>query len=279
LTSYETIVSLIAATRTLKGLRVKAELDLSKYPIGVAVTPDEVARLQLERATFHGEWNYTLRPRTAEQLAAAAQKVAARTVVTHAERRARWKGDRQPATPERTQRTGFLRAARHQLQWASSTPALKSSARSGRPREPLTNSRAAPSCPFLHTRYALRRRNGPYRLAAYPRSSSCWPGTLPPGPLHIKAPFQPSLTLLSPRNSLTGGVQSSRRAIHSRRTRRPRSGSGRPEWTGARACHPAGFRTEWAPAPVAPAFAGDGCAQAPRLSSTPRWPLPRTSPW
>jgi hypothetical protein len=91
LTSYETIVSLIAATRTLKGLRVKAELDLSKYPIGVAVTPDEVARLQLERATFHGEWNYTLRPRTAEQLAAAAQKVAARTVVTHAERRARWK--------------------------------------------------------------------------------------------------------------------------------------------------------------------------------------------
>ncbi len=63
LTSLATIVSLIAATTTSAGLRVRAEIDKGKYPKGVKVSDEEMARLRIERHAFHGDWNYTLRPR------------------------------------------------------------------------------------------------------------------------------------------------------------------------------------------------------------------------
>ena len=93
LVSYETVVSLIAATTTTKGLKVAAELDANKYPLGVSVTKAVLASLQLERQSFHGEWNYTLRPRTAAQIAAANTAAAAPerpAPITHNERRMQW---------------------------------------------------------------------------------------------------------------------------------------------------------------------------------------------
>ena len=63
LISHEAIVSLIAATKTATGLRVRCELDTGHYPKGVRVTDKELAGVNLQRDDFHGEWNYTISPR------------------------------------------------------------------------------------------------------------------------------------------------------------------------------------------------------------------------
>jgi hypothetical protein len=63
LISHETIVSLIANTRTSTGLNVRARLDKGSYPLGVEVTTAEIEGLALDRHDFHGDWNYTVRPR------------------------------------------------------------------------------------------------------------------------------------------------------------------------------------------------------------------------
>jgi len=62
LVSLAVIVSLIGATTTTAGLRVRSELDRSRYPMGVAPTEDQMARLMLRPHAFHGDWNYTIRP-------------------------------------------------------------------------------------------------------------------------------------------------------------------------------------------------------------------------
>ncbi len=62
--SHQVIVNLIAATTTRTGLRVRAELDPGKYPQGIKVSRKAVNEIRLERDTFHGEWNYTILPRT-----------------------------------------------------------------------------------------------------------------------------------------------------------------------------------------------------------------------
>ena len=62
LISHEVIVELIGATTTQAGLRVRAELDRGRYPLGVKVGDKELATVPLARHEFHGEWNYTIRP-------------------------------------------------------------------------------------------------------------------------------------------------------------------------------------------------------------------------
>jgi transposase len=62
LVSYQTIVELIAATTTKKGLKVQAELDTNDYPAGVKITDEQMSCLNILRHDFHGEWNYTIRP-------------------------------------------------------------------------------------------------------------------------------------------------------------------------------------------------------------------------
>ena len=62
LRDYETIVNLIAATTTAKGLKVICRLDRRKYPIGREVTNAQMKGINLERNKFHGEWNYKIRP-------------------------------------------------------------------------------------------------------------------------------------------------------------------------------------------------------------------------
>jgi hypothetical protein len=64
LVSHEVIVQLIAATTNRKGLAVHAEIDRTSYPPGTKVSNEEMSQLRLEPAAFHGEWNYTIRPRT-----------------------------------------------------------------------------------------------------------------------------------------------------------------------------------------------------------------------
>ena len=62
--SHEVIVNLIASTTTGTGLNIEAELDANAYPKGIQVTDEELNRVQIQRAEFHGEWNYTILPLT-----------------------------------------------------------------------------------------------------------------------------------------------------------------------------------------------------------------------
>lgn len=64
LTSLAAMVSLIAATRTTTGLRVRSEIDRRRYPQGVVVTDEQLGQIRLRPHAFHGEWNYTIRPHT-----------------------------------------------------------------------------------------------------------------------------------------------------------------------------------------------------------------------
>ena len=61
--SHEVVVKLIGATMTKKGLKVRAKLDQRKYPLKVKVTDEEMKSLNIEPHRFHGEWNYTIKPR------------------------------------------------------------------------------------------------------------------------------------------------------------------------------------------------------------------------
>ena len=63
LRTFETVVELIGYTATEAGLRVKARLDKRAYPTGRQVTKAEMRTLALHPHTFHGDWNYELRPR------------------------------------------------------------------------------------------------------------------------------------------------------------------------------------------------------------------------
>jgi hypothetical protein len=63
LRDYETIVRLIASTTTAKGLNVTCRLDRRRYPVGRKVSNKEIATINLTPHTFHGEWNYVIRPR------------------------------------------------------------------------------------------------------------------------------------------------------------------------------------------------------------------------
>jgi hypothetical protein len=62
LVDYQTIISLIAATKTEKGLQVRSDLDDNVYEKGRKVSDAELAAINITPHTFHGEWNYTIGP-------------------------------------------------------------------------------------------------------------------------------------------------------------------------------------------------------------------------
>ena len=64
LISHQVIIQLIAATTTKAGLKVRAEIDPNPYPAGIIVKDAELAAVNLSRHRFHGEWNYTIAPKT-----------------------------------------------------------------------------------------------------------------------------------------------------------------------------------------------------------------------
>ncbi len=62
LLSLETIIELISHTTTEEGLTVTAVKDATLYPTGIKVSDEAMAKLNITRDPFHGEWNYTIRP-------------------------------------------------------------------------------------------------------------------------------------------------------------------------------------------------------------------------
>ena len=64
LTSLAVIVNSIAATRTQAGLRVRCEIDRERYPKGKKITDEQLASVAIKRGSFHGEWNYTISPKS-----------------------------------------------------------------------------------------------------------------------------------------------------------------------------------------------------------------------
>jgi Rhodopirellula transposase DDE domain len=63
LVDHEIVVNLIGSTTTETGLEIRAELDGSTYAIGREVTKQQMDSLSIQREKFHGDWNYTIRPR------------------------------------------------------------------------------------------------------------------------------------------------------------------------------------------------------------------------
>jgi len=63
LLSHQVIVQLIAATTTKTGLEVRCELDPNSYPAGIKISDDELNAMNIVRHDFHGDWNYTIRPK------------------------------------------------------------------------------------------------------------------------------------------------------------------------------------------------------------------------
>ena len=64
LTSLQTIIELLSHTKTKEGLTVTAVIDQNCYPTGVKVSDEEMKQLRIIRNEFHGDWNYTIMPRT-----------------------------------------------------------------------------------------------------------------------------------------------------------------------------------------------------------------------
>ena len=67
LVSLAAVVHLIGGTTTAKGLRVRSEIDKRSYPKGVVVTDEQMEHVKLSPHTFHGEWNYTIKPAKARR--------------------------------------------------------------------------------------------------------------------------------------------------------------------------------------------------------------------
>jgi transposase len=63
LVSRQAIVSLIGTTTTRTGLIVRAALDTERYETGIKVSDEELAAVHLTPHDFHGDWNYSIKPR------------------------------------------------------------------------------------------------------------------------------------------------------------------------------------------------------------------------
>ncbi len=57
-----TVVNLISSTTTRKGLKIRASLDENVYEKGIKISDEELAKVNLYRYRFHGEWNYKINP-------------------------------------------------------------------------------------------------------------------------------------------------------------------------------------------------------------------------
>jgi transposase len=57
-----TIINLISNTTTKSGLKIKAKFDNNIYKKGIVVSDEELARVNVEKNSFHGEWNYKIIP-------------------------------------------------------------------------------------------------------------------------------------------------------------------------------------------------------------------------
>jgi hypothetical protein len=67
LVDLECVVNLIGSTTTETGLEIRAELDKKAYPLGRVVAQQEMDSISIVADEFHGEWNYTIRPRAGKR--------------------------------------------------------------------------------------------------------------------------------------------------------------------------------------------------------------------
>jgi Rhodopirellula transposase DDE domain len=65
LISLQVVINLIRNTTTTQGLEVEARLDQNLYKTGIKVTDTEFNTIEIERNSFHGEWNYIIKPKPA----------------------------------------------------------------------------------------------------------------------------------------------------------------------------------------------------------------------
>lgn len=68
LVSYETVIKLISATTTSKGLTVAARLDEREYEAGIKFSDDDIAQLEIQPHPLYPKWNYSVLPRDAPTL-------------------------------------------------------------------------------------------------------------------------------------------------------------------------------------------------------------------
>jgi hypothetical protein len=67
LLSHQVIIQLIGATTTDTGLTVTCDIDAGCYPRGIKVSDAEMDAINIEHHTFHGDWNYTIKPVPTQQ--------------------------------------------------------------------------------------------------------------------------------------------------------------------------------------------------------------------
>ena len=58
------LVNLMGTTTTTAGLQSQAARETHPSPTGLTVSDEERAAVQITTAPFHGEWNYTISPRS-----------------------------------------------------------------------------------------------------------------------------------------------------------------------------------------------------------------------
>ncbi|MGH7931465.1 MAG: ISAzo13 family transposase [Candidatus Binatia bacterium] len=63
LESLQIVINLVSSTRTEEGLEVHCRLDEKDYPKGRKISNDEMADVNIRRNSFHGDWNYEIKPR------------------------------------------------------------------------------------------------------------------------------------------------------------------------------------------------------------------------
>ena len=64
LVNYETVVRLIGSVKTKKGLNVVSMLDETQYQKGIKISDRQLKEVNLLRHEFHGDWNYTIIPKS-----------------------------------------------------------------------------------------------------------------------------------------------------------------------------------------------------------------------
>ena len=63
LINRETVVNLIGNTTTEKGLQIRSTLDENSYKKGIRITKKQLEDLNISKHQFHGEWNYSFKPK------------------------------------------------------------------------------------------------------------------------------------------------------------------------------------------------------------------------
>ncbi len=62
LTTYCTVVELIATITTRTGLRVQSDLDTCYYPTSVKITDAQLRAVSITRHDWHPDWNCSILP-------------------------------------------------------------------------------------------------------------------------------------------------------------------------------------------------------------------------